>query len=86
MISDKLFVTCDFALARIRRIQHNRFEFIVTAPEFYEFMLPYLFLAELPTSEPVETPSALLAAVVAQESSKSQTLSTAFNRAGRRIG
>lgn len=80
MICENLFVTCDFSLARIRNIKPKRFEFIVTAPEFYEFMIPYLFLSDKATSEPVEMPNILLAAVVAQDTAKTESLRVTFNK------
>jgi len=60
----KLFVTCDFGLAKMRRNFPNKYEYLVTVPEFYEFMLPYLFMENLMIKEPVEMPNFLLASVV----------------------
>ncbi|MBW2331719.1 MAG: hypothetical protein JRF30_12615 [Deltaproteobacteria bacterium] len=63
----KLFVTCDFGLAKIRRREHDKFEFLVTVPEFYEFMLPYLFMENLMVKQPVEMPNFLLASILYRE-------------------
>ena len=60
----KLFVTCDFRLAKIRKKIPFKYEFMMTVPEFYEFMLPYLFMANEMVTQPVEMPNFLLASLV----------------------
>jgi hypothetical protein len=63
----KLFVTCDFRLAKVRKKNSNKYEFMITVPEFYEFMLPYLFMDNEMVKQPVEMPNFLLASLVHQE-------------------
>lgn len=63
----RLFVTCDFRLAKIRKKIPQKYEFLVTVPEFYEFMLPYLFLANEMIKQPVEMPNFLLASLLHKE-------------------
>jgi len=59
-----LFVTCDYSLARIRKRKPKKYDHLMTISEFYEFMLPYLFLADVMTSKPVEMPNFLLASAL----------------------
>ncbi|NUM42632.1 MAG: hypothetical protein HUU45_13485 [Leptospiraceae bacterium] len=62
-----LFVTCDFRLAKIRRKAQDRFNFLVTIAEFYEYMLPYLFLEDIMIANPIEMPNFLLASTLSRE-------------------
>lgn len=62
-----VFVTCDFRLTRIRRKSPHNFDFIVTVPEFYDYMLPYLFLKDLMVTNPIEMPNFLLASTLSKE-------------------
>ncbi|GEM_PF-6213552 len=62
-----LFVTCDFRLARVRRKTQDRFNFLVTIAEFYEYMLPYLFLEDIMVTNPIEMPNFLLASTLSRE-------------------
>ncbi len=61
---ESIFVTCDFGLARVRRGGAGNYPFLVTAPEFYEFMLPYLFLTNEVASSPLEMPNLLFSAAL----------------------
>src|SRR5258708_1077520 len=79
--SKTVFVTCDFYLARIRKARPDQYEFITTAPEFYEFMLPYLFAADAIAAQPVETPNFLLAAAISAEMQKGVDLRSLFGLA-----
>lgn len=60
-----LFVTCDYRLSKIRHAAPNQYEFLVTITEFYEFIMPYLFLSDVLTSNPSELPNFLLASAIA---------------------
>jgi hypothetical protein len=59
-----LFVTCDFRLSRIRSRLPGSYEYLVTVTEFYEFILPYLFLSDALSNKPVEIPNFLLASAI----------------------
>jgi hypothetical protein len=59
-----LFVTCDYSLAKIRKRKHNAYNYLITISEFYEFMIPYLFLSDVMVKQPVEMPNFLLAAAL----------------------
>lgn len=60
----KLFVTCDFRLSKVRRCSPGEYEYLVTITEFYEFILPYLFLSDAISQNPVELPNFLLASAI----------------------
>lgn len=63
----KIFLTCDFKLARgIHRKAGGRYDFVVTAREFYEFMMPYLFIGE-GRAGGTETPRVLLSSMLSRE-------------------
>lgn len=53
-----MFMTLDSKLLRLRR----RYPFIVSAEQFLEFMLPYLFITDIPVKEPERFPNQLLSA------------------------
>lgn len=59
-----LFVTCDFRLSKVRSRIPGDYEYLVTIAEFYEFILPYLFLSDALSSKPVEVPNFLLASAI----------------------
>lgn len=77
--SKNVFVTCDFYLARIRRVRPEKYGFLTTAPEFFEFMLPYLFGADTISEQPVETPNFLLASALSAEMNKGLDLRSIFS-------
>jgi hypothetical protein len=52
-----LFITVDGKLLRLRR----KYPFIVSPQQFLEFILPYLFLSDVPVSEAERFPNRLLA-------------------------
>ncbi len=57
-----LLITLDIKqVGRLRK----EFPFIITVQQFLEFMLPYLFLSDIPISEPTEFPNVLLTAQLA---------------------
>jgi hypothetical protein len=56
-----LFITVDSKLYRLRR----RYPFIVTPEQFMEFILPYLFLSDVPLVDADKFPNQLLAAQLA---------------------
>jgi hypothetical protein len=62
-----LFVTCDYRLAKVRKRFQRNLDFVVTITEFYEYMLPYLFLENIMTTKPVEMPNFLLASTLYRE-------------------
>jgi len=53
-----MFVTLDRNLARARK----KFDFIVNDEQFLEFMMPYLFLNDIPVKDAEKFPNQLLAA------------------------
>jgi len=53
-----MFITLDRQLARAR----HKYGFIVTSERFLEFMLPYLFLGDIPIKNAEEFPTQLLSA------------------------
>jgi hypothetical protein len=53
-----MFLTLDSKLLRLRR----RYPFILSAEQFLEFMLPYLFISDIPIKEPERFPNQLLSA------------------------
>jgi hypothetical protein len=53
-----MFITVDRQLARARR----KYEFIVALEHFVEFMMPYLFLGDIPIKEAEKFPNQLLSA------------------------
>lgn len=63
----ELFITCDFSLSKIRKMSPDSFDFIITVPEFYEFMLPYMFMENLMTNSPVSYPNFILASTLQRE-------------------
>jgi hypothetical protein len=56
-----LFITVDSKLYRLRR----RYPFIVTPEQFMEFILPYLFLSDVPLADADKFPNQLLSAQLA---------------------
>jgi hypothetical protein len=62
----KLFITCDFKLARVRK-KRDIYNFVITIKEFNEFMLPYLLLSDAVEKNPIETPRFLLASALSME-------------------
>jgi hypothetical protein len=62
-----LFVTCDFRLSRVRKRIPSDFDFVITVAEFYEYMLPYLFLEDIMVAKPIEIPNFLLASTLSRE-------------------
>ena len=69
----KMFVTCDYRLAKVRRIQRG-YDCVVTIKEFYEFMLPYLLLSDTISSDPVDIPRFLLASAISLELASTKSL------------
>lgn len=69
----KMFVTCDYRLAKVRRMQRG-YDCVVTIREFYEFMLPYLLLSDTISSDPVDIPRFLLASAISLELASTKTL------------
>jgi hypothetical protein len=65
--ASKLFITCDFSLTKLRRKFPAKYEYLITVPEFYEFMLPYLFMDNLMVKQPVQMPNFLLASALHKE-------------------
>jgi hypothetical protein len=65
--SQAVFVTCDYSLIKIRKIYPGQYESLVTITEYYEFMIPYLFLTDTITDRPLEMPNFLLAASIAYD-------------------
>lgn len=65
--TDNVFVTCDFKLANIRKKRRGEFPFLVTITEFYEFMMPYLLVADAVGNAPVELPNSLLAGAISED-------------------
>jgi hypothetical protein len=53
-----MFVTLDSKLLRLRK----RYPFILSAEQFVEFMLPYLFMSDIPVKEAEAFPNQLLSA------------------------
>jgi len=53
-----MFVTLDRQLVRTRK----RYEFIVSSEQFLEFMMPYLFLSDIPVRDAEKFPNQLLSA------------------------
>lgn len=53
-----MFITLDRQLARTRK----KYEFIVTSEQFLEFMMPYLFLNDIPVKDADKFPNQLLSA------------------------
>jgi hypothetical protein len=53
-----MFITLDRQLARARK----KYEFIVSSEQFLEFMLPYLFLSDIPVKDAEKFPNQLLSA------------------------
>ncbi|MGO9863745.1 MAG: hypothetical protein ACLPLR_09065 [Terriglobales bacterium] len=53
-----MFVTLDRQLARTRK----KYEFIVSSEQFLEFMMPYLFLTDIPVKDAEKFPNQLLSA------------------------
>ena len=68
----KMFVTCDYRLAKVRKNQ-RRYDCIITIREFYEFMMPYLLLSDTISSDPVEIPRFLLASAFSLELGSTKT-------------
>lgn len=62
-----VFVTSDFRLGKIRRQFPTQYEFVLNVLEFYEFILPYLFMSGLIEGNPVEAPNLLLASALSAE-------------------
>lgn len=60
----KLFITCDYRLASIRKLKGIRANFIVTIDEIYEILLPYLLIDENIVRNPVTVPNMLLASAI----------------------
>lgn len=58
-LAQKLFITCDFSLARIRKIS-NYGNSIITINELYDFLLPYLLMSSDIVSNPSRLPNMLL--------------------------
>ena len=58
-LAQKLFITCDFSLARIRKISDYE-NSIITINELYDFLLPYLLISEDNFSNPDRLPNMLL--------------------------
>ena len=58
-LAQKLFITCDFSLARIRKISDYG-NSIITINELYDFLLPYLLITEENFSNPNRLPNMLL--------------------------
>lgn len=58
-LAQKLFITCDFSLARIRKISDYG-NSIITINELYDFLLPYLLISEDNFSNPDRLPNMLL--------------------------
>ncbi len=58
-LAQKLFITCDFSLARIRKISDYG-NSIITINELYDFLLPYLLFTEENFSNPDRLPNMLL--------------------------
>jgi hypothetical protein len=54
----------------------GEYDYLVTVTEFYEFMLPYLFLSNAITEKPIELPNFLLAAALSQNLNQSLDLET----------
>ena len=69
----KMFVTCDYRLAKVRKNQRG-YDCVVTIKEFYEFMLPYLLLSDTISSDPVDIPRFLLASAISLELASTKTL------------
>ena len=69
----KMFVTCDYRLAKVRRLKPG-YDCVVTIKEFYEFMLPYLLLSDTIASDPVDIPRFLLASAISLELASTKTL------------
>lgn len=76
--SKSVFVTCDFYLAKIRKVDSEKYGFLTTAPEFFEFMLPYLFGADTISEQPIETPNFLLASALSAEMHKGLDLQSLY--------
>ena len=70
---EKMFVTCDYRLAKVRRM-HIGYDCVVTIKEFYEFMMPSLLLSDTISSDPVEIPRFLLASAISVELAATRTL------------
>lgn len=73
-----LFVTCDFYLARIRQKRSRSYDFVLTAPEFYELMLPYLFSNNEQHLNPVSWPNSMFALLISAEENRAPALSSTF--------
>lgn len=58
-LAQKIFITCDFSLARIRKISDYG-NSIITINELYDFLLPYLLISEDNFSNPDRLPNMLL--------------------------
>jgi len=55
-----LLLTLDSKLLKCR----EKYPFLITTEQFLEFMLPYLFLADIPTEEPNRFPNKILSAQI----------------------
>ena len=58
-LAQKLFITCDFSLARIRKVSDYG-NSVITINELYDFLLPYLIISEDNFSNPDRLPNMLL--------------------------
>ncbi len=76
----QLFVTCDYHLTKVRKIERNEYEFLVAITEFYEFILPYLFLSDSVTANPIEMPNFLLASALSIDLSNILDLDSMIGR------
>ena len=65
--ADKLFITCDYGLVKLRNRFPGEYEYIVAINEFYEFMLPYLFISNTVNELPISIPNLLLGAIIHKE-------------------
>jgi hypothetical protein len=65
--AQKLFITCDYSLVKLRNKFPGEYEYIVAINEFYEFMLPYLFISNTVNELPVSIPNLLLGAIIHKE-------------------
>ena len=61
--ADRFFVTCDFALAKMRRLTPYG-NSLVTINELYEMLLPYLMVSDNIFSNPEHLPNMLLEAAI----------------------
>lgn len=61
--ADKLFVTCDFALAKMRRLTSYGNP-LITINELYEMLLPYLMVSDNIFSNPEHLPNMLLESAI----------------------